>query len=35
MLLGLNDNYDLGGFEDRRQGMLIALTAAVPKLVAP
>ncbi len=35
MLLALHDNYNLEDFEDKRQGMLIALTAAVPKLVAP
>lgn len=33
--LVLNDPFDLENFEERRQGILIALTACSPKLVAP
>lgn len=35
VLLALSDPYDIANFEERRQGMLIALAACVPKLVAP
>ncbi|KAJ9110815.1 hypothetical protein QFC22_006671 [Naganishia vaughanmartiniae] len=35
VLCALSDPYDLAEFEERRQSMLVALTACVPKRVAP
>lgn len=35
VLCALSDPYDLVEFEERRQSMLVALTACVPKRVAP
>ncbi len=34
-LLALNDNFNLEEFEERRQGMLIALTAGCPRTIPP
>ncbi|OXG77861.1 telomere length regulation protein [Cryptococcus neoformans var. grubii Br795] len=35
MVLGLNDSFDIEGFEEKKQGLLNALIACAPKQVAP